>query len=272
MKIFKNKYNLKKKTYLFNKLSFVPTMGGLHNGHKHLIKKAKKKGNKVIVSIFVNPKQFNSKKDCKHYPRNVIQDLKVLTKLKVNYVYLPKIKEIFSFKTNNKIHVDKFGQKLCGKFRKKHFSGVLNVVNRLLEIIKPKYIYLGEKDFQQLYLISQHIKRRKINTIVCPCKTIREKNGIACSSRNYLLTTNQKKIASNIYRLLKKEKKLITINESHNKKIALVKKKITELGASKIDYLECLNLKTLKKPKLNSDKFNFFIAYYIGKVRLIDNF
>jgi pantoate--beta-alanine ligase len=272
MKIFKDKYNLKKKIYLFNRVSFVPTMGGLHNGHKYLIKNAKKKGSKVIVSIFVNPKQFNSKKDFKYYPRNLNQDLKVLKKLNVDYVYLPNIKDIFSFKTNNKIFIDKFSQKLCGKFRKKHFRGVVNVVNRFLEIIKPKYIHLGEKDFQQLYLIKQHIKKKKINTIVCSCKTIREENGIAHSTRNYLLTKNQKKKAAKIYKLLRKEKKLINFNKFFNKKIKLIKKKIIELGASKIDYLECLNLKTLNKPRLNSNKFNFFIAYYIGKVRLIDNF
>ena len=271
MKIFKDKHNLIKETYQFNELSFVPTMGGLHNGHKYLITKAKKKGFKVIVSIFVNPKQFNSKKDFKYYPRNINQDLKFLKKLNVDFVYLPKIKEIFSFTAKNKIYEDKFGKELCGRFRKNHFNGVLNVVNRLLEIIKPRYIYLGKKDYQQLFLINSHIKKRKINTIVCSCKTIRSKNGVAHSSRNYLLSSNQIKIASNVYKMIKKEKKLIKFDKNFNKKIKLIYKNIIKLGVSKIDYLECLDLKTLKKPYLTKNKFNIFISYYLNKVRLIDN-
>ena len=164
MKIFKNKHKLHEENLTDKNISFVPTMGGLHKGHISLIKKSKNFKGKVLVSIFVNPKQFNNKTDFKKYYRNVKGDLKILSKLKVDYVYLPNKKEIFSFNAKNKVFMDKFSKKLCGSFRKGHFEGVLDVVNRFLEIIKPKYIFLGVKDFQQSYLINMHILKRKINT------------------------------------------------------------------------------------------------------------
>ena len=120
----------------------------------HLIKKSQKKDGKILVSIYINPKQFNDQKDFNNYPRNIKKDLKILKKLKVDYVYTYHHIMIFILlKTKNKIFLDKFSKKLCGKFRKGHFEGVLNVVNRFLEIINPKYIFLGKKDFQQFYLI-----------------------------------------------------------------------------------------------------------------------
>ena len=121
MKIFKHRFDLKQEIMGINNLSFVPTMGGLHSGHKFLIKKARKKSKKVIVSIYVNPKQFNSKKDYFSYPRNLKKDLKTLKKLKVDIVYLPTFNDIFSFKPKNKIYLDSFSKKLCGKYRKRCF-------------------------------------------------------------------------------------------------------------------------------------------------------
>ena len=160
MKIFKNKEDLKSEIINDKTICFIPTMGGLHKGHISLIKRAKKINNKTLVSIYVNPKQFSRKDDYKKYPRNLQNDIKILQKLKINYLYLPNNKDIFNFKTKNKIYLHRFSQKLCGKFRKGHFMGVLNVVNRFLEIIKPKYILLGLKDFQQLTLIEKHIIKK----------------------------------------------------------------------------------------------------------------
>jgi pantoate--beta-alanine ligase len=160
MKIFKNKLNLQKEISKDNCLSFVPTMGGLHKGHLSLIKKAKRYKCKICVSIFVNPTQFNKRNDFKNYPRSLKSDIKELKKLKVNYLYLPTYADIYSFKTKRKIYIDKFSKQLCGKYRKGHFKGVLNVINRFLEIINPKYIFLGNKDLQQLILIDSHIKKK----------------------------------------------------------------------------------------------------------------
>ena len=271
MKIFKNKQFLVNEISGIKRLSFVPTMGGLHNGHKHIIKKAIKYSKKVLVSIYVNPKQFESRNDFNRYPRNVQKDLNFLKKLKVDYVYLPNKKDVYSFKAKNIIYKNPFARKLCGKTRKTHFQGVINVVNRFLEIIKPMYVFLGKKDFQQLNLIKMHIKRNKITTIVVPCKTIREKSGLAYSSRNNNLSKKEKITSCKVYKCLLKEKKIINQRKNFILNLNIIKKKIKQLGVKKIDYIDCLNLLTLKRPKNHKQKFNIFIAYYLGKTRLIDN-
>ena len=161
MKIFKDKQTLQKEISKTTGISFVPTMGGLHKGHISLIKQSKKSKLKTLVSIFVNPKQFNKKSDFRSYPRNIKKDLKQLKKLKINYLYIPSYKDIYGFRPKQKVFLDKFSKKLCGKYRKGHFEGVLNVVNRFLEIIKPKYIFLGKKDYQQLYLIKKTYQKKK---------------------------------------------------------------------------------------------------------------
>ena len=271
MKIFKNNLNLKREILKEKNLSFVPTMGSLHKGHEFLIKKAKKKGGKVIVSLFVNPKQFNSKNDFNNYPRNLHSDLNILKALKVNYIYIPNYKDIFSFKTKCNPYLDKINNILCGKFRKSHFKGVLNVVNRFLDIVKPRYLYLGKKDLQQLYLIAQHIKKNKINTKIIECKTIRENNGVACSSRNKRLKQRELNIASKVYKLILRKKKLLKKQKNLKLFIIELTKTIKSLGVTKIEYIEILNIKNLKKPQINKDKYNIFISYYLGKTRLIDN-
>tara|TARA_A100001015_G_scaffold29868_1_gene33292 strand:- start:607 stop:1410 length:804 start_codon:yes stop_codon:yes gene_type:complete len=266
MEIFKDKKKLQSEILGTKGVSFVPTMGGLHKGHISLIKNSKKTKLKTLVSIFVNPKQFNEKKDFKSYPRNQKKDLKILRSLKVDYLYLPSIRDIYDFKPTKKVFLDKFSNKLCGKYRKFHFPGVLNVVNRFLDIIKPKKLFLGKKDFQQLYLIKKHTIKRKINTKIVECETIREKNGIACSSRNFRLSSRDKKVASKIYFYLKKNKyKFNYFNPN------LLKKEIIKLGADKIDYIEFYNIKNFKKSKKFNKNTRIFIAYYINKVRLIDN-
>ena len=270
MKIFKDKQSLQKEILNNKRISFIPTMGGLHKGHISLIKRLKKNKFKTLVTIFINPKQFDKKSDYRSYPKNTKKDIKLLKKLKINYLYIPTYKDIYGFKPKNKIFLDKISKKLCGKFRKGHFEGVLNVVNRFLEIIKPKYIFLGKKDYQQLYLIKKHIEKRKIKSKIIECKTIREKNGVAYSSRNLNLNKNQKMIASNIFYYLYNLKKKIKKNYKLFK-INLIKKDLINLGAKKIDYIENYNLKNFKKIKKSNVNFNIFIAYYIKNIRLIDN-
>ncbi len=270
MKIFKSKHKLKEEISNIKNISFVPTMGGLHKGHISLIKKSQNFKGKTLVSIFVNPKQFNEKKDFLNYPRDLKKDLKILKHLKVDLIYLPSLKDIFSFKVKNKIFLDKFSKKLCGRSRKGHFKGVLNIVNRFLELIKPKYIFLGIKDFQQSHLISKHILKRKINTKVIICNTIREKNGVAYSTRNNNLNNNQFKIASKVIKYLKNKKRLVK-NKISNLNLYDFKKDLMNLGVTKIDYIEFYNLKTLKRPKSKKENFKIFIAFYLNKTRLIDN-
>ena len=269
MKLFTNKKKLQKEIKNINNISFVPTMGALHKGHETLIRKSVNQSKKTLVSIFINPKQFENKKDFKNYPKNYKNDLKILKKLKVSYLYRPSYEDIYKFKTKNKIFLDQFSKKLCGKFRKGHFKGVVDVVNRFIEIIKPKKILLGNKDFQQLILIKKHIKKNKINTKVLSCKTIRDKNFIAYSSRLKKLKDYEKINLIKIIKFLKIYKKNLNLKKV-NYNFFQIKNKLLSLGAKKVDYIEMLDLKTLKKPKKN--KFNLFFAFYIGKVRFIDNF
>ena len=270
MKIFKNKEQLNSEIYDNKPLSFIPTMGGLHKGHIFLIKQAKRYRNKIIVSIYINPKQFDKNEDYKKYPRNLKRDIKILKKLNIDYLYIPNFNDLFKFNPKHKVYLHKFSKMLCGKFRKKHFNGVLNVVNRFLDILKPKFIFLGLKDFQQLTLINKHVKKYGIKTKIISCKTIRESNGVACSTRNYNLSKSQMNIAKKVYdHLIKFKRKakydIKKFNSSSFRKV------LFKLGVDKIDYLNIINIENLQKAKNSKENFNIFIAYYIKNIRLIDN-
>ena len=269
MKLFTNKKQLQTEIRKVNNITFIPTMGALHKGHESIIRKSVRGQGKTLVSIFVNPKQFNNKRDLNTYPKNNRNDLKILKKLKIDYLYKPSYKDIYKFKTNKKIYLHKFSKELCGQFRKGHFKGVVDVVNRLLEIIRPKRIFLGQKDFQQFYLINEHIKKNKIKTKVHMCKTIRDKNFIAYSSRLKKLNYYDKVKLIKIIKVLKVYKKDLILKRqkySFNE----IKNRIISMGANKVDYIKPLDLKTLKKPRTN--RFSLFYAIYVGNIRLIDNF
>ena len=270
MKIFRNKNKLINEISGLKNLGFIPTMGALHEGHLSLIDTAKKKSKKVLVSIYVNKKQFNSKKDHKKYPKNIKRDICLLKKKKVDYLFVPNAKDIHLFKLKKTVYLDKFSKKLCGKFRPGHFKAVVDVVNRFLEIIKPTSIYLGMKDYQQLSLIRLHIIKKNINTKIITCPTIRAANGLALSSRNSMLKNRQILQAGMIYSYVKNNKKKILHKILNKKKLEIINKLI-QLGARKVEYIECLNLKKLEFNKNTKTSFNIFIAYYLDDIRLIDN-
>ena len=270
MKILLNNDDLNEALYNVRNVGFVPTMGSIHKGHLSLIKKSLNECNRTIVSIFVNPTQFNNKNDYKKYPRNFKKDLIILKKLNVDFVYLPTIGDVYLSKRLNKIKIDKKNQILCAKFRKGHFEGVIDVMDRLTTLIKPNKIFMGEKDFQQLYLLKKYLKKIYRSKII-GCKTIREKNKLALSSRNLRLTKTQlikaSKLIKNIMNIKKKFKK----KDNFNKILYYKKKELSKLYSVKIEYLEFRNMKNLKlSNKLKNSKI--FLAYYLDKVRLIDNF
>ncbi len=270
MKVLLNNSSLFKSLRPFNDLGFIPTMGGIHKGHLSLINKSNKLCKKTIVSIFINPKQFNNKKDFKSYPRNIKKDLKILKKSKkVDFIYIPKFHDIYNDKKKSKIKLLKKDKILCAKFRKGHFEGVLDVMNKLTKIINPKKIFMGEKDFQQLYLVKKQLEK-KYKTTVIPCKTIRDKNNVALSSRNLLLNKSNLNIAGNMYKNLSKIKKNIKKNKNISEFLKLQKKKLTNNYKIKIDYLELRNINNLKKSNTKKNS-RLFIAYYLSNVRLIDN-
>ena len=172
MKILKNIFELNKAVKNYKNVGFVPTMGGIHKGHVSLIKISQKNNKETIVSISVNPTQFNQKKDFKNYPKNIKKDISILKKLKVNYLFLPEVNEIYKNKMKN-FKLNKSDKILCAKYRKGHFEGVLNVMNRLLSIVKSKHVYMGEKDFQQFMLIKRILgKKYKINDLSKEVKEI----------------------------------------------------------------------------------------------------
>ena len=268
MKIILSKKKLKKFIYNEKNLGFVPTMGAIHLGHLSLIRKSMSQCNKTIVTIFVNKPQFNRRNDFKKYPRILKKDIFSLKQAGVDFLYIPKFNQIYPDGTNKTIKINSLGKKLCGKFRPGHFKSVVDVIDRFIKLIRPKKMFLGKKDMQQLKIIEDFINKNHSKTKVIGCKTIREKSGIACSSRNFLLTHDEKLIASKIYKLLIREKKSLIKNRIYLRNI---KKKIFKIGVTKIDYIKILDINKLIKPYKNKNMYKIFIAYYLRKTRLIDN-
>ena len=207
MKIFLNKKKLVNYIHKEKNLGFVPTMGAIHLGHISLIKKSINQCNKTVVSIFVNKPQFNRINDFYSYPIVLKKDISILKKLKVDYLYLPTFKQIYPKGQNRKIKISSLEKKLCGRFRPGHFKSVADVIDRFIKIIKPNKIYFGEKDMQQLKIIDHFIRKKHKSVKVVGCKTIRDRSGVAHSSRNLLLTRRQKNIASKVYKIIKNKKK-----------------------------------------------------------------
>ena len=268
MKIITNKNKLIKLIEKKKNLGFVPTMGAIHDGHISLIKKSILQSNKTIVSIFINKPQFNRKIDFNSYPRNLKKDVLILKKLKIDYLFIPSSKDIYPKGVNKNIKIDAFGKQLCGINRPNHFEAIADVIDKFIKIIKPAKIFLGEKDMQQLKII-QHFVHKKYKKIkIVGCKTFREKNGIAYSSRNFLLTQNQKNIASRVYHLIYYSKKRLLENKIS---IKVIKYIVNSLGVDKIDYIKIVDLNKTTKPFKKNSIYKIFIAYYLGSIRLIDN-
>lgn len=227
-------------------IGFVATMGALHEGHLSLIRKSKEENDITVVSIFVNPTQFNDKNDLENYPVTFESDLRKLENEKVDYLFYPDYKEIYNDDFKYEINEKELSKKLCGAYRPGHFTGVLTVVMKLLNIIKPNKAYFGEKDYQQYLLIKGMAEAFFIDCQIIPLPLIREKDGLAMSSRNKLLTEDERKLAPKFYQRL-----------SSNNSIDQIKEKLTNDGF-KVEYIE----------EIDGRRFG---AVHLGKVRLIDN-
>ena len=252
------------------KIYFIPTMGSLHKGHLSLIKFAEKKKAFIILSIFVNPLQFDDKKDFKKYPRDLQKDMRIIKDLKINVVLLPETNfaKDLSF---SKIKIKKLDKKLCAIDRPGHFLGVASIILKFLSLIRPNFIVLGEKDFQQILVIKKIIKDFSLKTKVIGLPIVREKSGLALSSRNKLIPEKKTKIAENIYICLKQISKEIITNGLEIKKLKLYKNKLLKLGIEKVNYLEILketNLEVLDEEPAIS---RIFISVNCFGVKLIDN-
>ena len=269
MKILLNNNDLNEALNNVKNLGFVPTMGSLHKGHISLIKESLRKTNKTIVSIFINHTQFNNKNDFIKYPRNKKKDLSILKRLNVDFVYLPNAKDIYDYKRTKKIKLKNKDKILCAKYRTGHFEGVLDVMDRLVNKISPKYVFMGLKDFQQLFLVKNYIEKKYKSRIV-PCKTVRNSNKLALSSRNLLLEKSALSMAEKLIQNLMNFKKSLSKVKDLKKDIYNQKIKLSQLYNINIEYLELRNKKNLKVTNKTKNS-KLFIAFYLDKIRLIDN-
>ncbi len=263
----KNLSNLKKS----QKIGLVPTMGCIHNGHLELIKKCKKLKYFTVVSIFVNPAQFNNQKDLKKYPSQEKKDIEILKKNDVDLVFFPKTKQMYPLGYSTYIKEINFSDILCGKYRKNHFSGVLTIVLKLFLIVKPYAAFFGEKDFQQLFLIKKMVKDFNLGVKIIGIPTVRDSNGLALSSRNKLLNARGLEIAKQIYLNIKKIRNL---DYKYTKDLELyLKKELKKSGLNNIEYIEIRETNSLKHPKsiIRGKTLRIFIAVHVEGVRLIDN-
>lgn len=254
-------------------IGFVPTMGALHKGHLSLIQQAKKENDIVVVSIFVNPTQFDKQEDLINYPKTIDNDLSLLKSVYCDIVFTPTAEEIY----NNSIQSQSFDFdglefQMEGKFRNGHFDGVGTIVKRLFEIIIPQKAYFGEKDFQQLQIIRKMVQKQLIPVKIVGCDIYREKDGLAMSSRNERLTKKYRKASSFIYKTLKQAKvKFDTENTSEITK--WVENEFKNHPLLKLEYFEIADEETLQSIKNKDSKQNYraFIAVFANKIRLIDN-
>ena len=254
------------------KIGLVPTMGAIHDGHLALVDKCLKLSQVTVVTIFINPIQFNNKKDLNNYPTSIKKDISILSKKKVDIIFIPKVKEVYPNDFSTFIELKSFDNILCGKNRKGHFSGVATVVLKLFCLINPEFAFFGEKDFQQLFIIKKLVRDLNLNVNVQEVKTVRDKNGLALSSRNRLLNKEEKNIASKINSILKE----VSIKDLKINKPILqsTSKKLYSEGVTKIEYLEIREEKSLEiwaPKKFKNKNYRIFIAVKVGKVRLIDN-
>ena len=264
----KNLNNLKKN----QKVGLVPTMGCIHDGHLELIKKCKKLKYFTVVTIFVNPAQFNNQNDLKKYPSQEKKDLEILKKYNVDLVFFPKVKQMYPLGYSTYIKEINFSDILCGKYRKNHFSGVLTIVLKLFLIVQPYAAFFGEKDFQQLFLIKKMVKDLNLGVKIIGIPTVRDANGLALSSRNKLLNAKGLEIAKQIYLNIKKIRYL---DYKYTKDLELyLKKELKKSGLNNIEYIEIRESKSLKHPKsiIKGKTLRVFIAVYVDDVRLIDNY
>ncbi|WP_304140518.1 pantoate--beta-alanine ligase [Mesoflavibacter zeaxanthinifaciens] len=255
-------------------VGFVPTMGALHQGHLSLVEEALANNNLVVVSIFVNPTQFDNSEDLKKYPRNLQQDVDLLNTLSDKIiVYAPTVEDIYEGETKSrKFNFDGLEHQMEGKFRDGHFDGVGTIVKLLFDIVKPNNAYFGEKDFQQLAIIKKLVSKYNILVNIVGCKIKRDANGLALSSRNTRLKPEHKVVAPFIYKTLKAAKEKFG-TKSANKVIEWVENQFANHELFKLEYFTIADEATLKtvKRKSKNKQYRAFIAVYAGKIRLIDN-
>lgn len=253
-------------------VGLVPSMGVLHKGHISLVKKAKKDCDFTVVSIFVNPKQFGPNEDYAKYPKTFQKDKELLKKEDLDLIFYPPLNQIYPENFSTYVDETYLSQVLCGKSRPGHFKGVCTVVSKLFNIIQPDIAYFGAKDYQQVKVIEKMSVDLNFPVEIKICPTVREPDGLAMSSRNHYLDSEQRKNAKCLYSVLLLAQTMIKQGQTHTKKI------LREMGnfirlipGAKIDYIKIVDARTLRDVRVIKGKILVALAVFIGKTRLIDN-
>ena len=254
-------------------IGFVPTMGALHAGHISLVKEAKKNNDICIVSVFVNPTQFNNLEDLEKYPRTIERDATLLAEAGADVVFTPTVEEIYPEPDTRQFDFGMLDKVMEGEHRPGHFNGVAQVVSRLFDIVRPDRAYFGEKDFQQLAIIREMVKQLSLAVEIMPMPILREVSGLALSSRNERLSAEEKEIATNIYKTL-----LFSSTEYFDKisvaqTIEIVSERINSFEPLRVEYFDIVDGYTLQSiSDWNDSEYTVgCIAVFCGEVRLIDN-
>jgi pantoate--beta-alanine ligase len=252
-------------------IGFVPTMGYLHEGHLSLVTESTNNATKTIVSIFVNPTQFSANEDFDKYPRDINRDIQYISEYKVDVVFIPDHKEMYPEGFKTYVEVDELSNKYCGRTRIGHFHGVATIVNKLVNIIRPHFMYMGEKDFQQVFILEQMLKDLNIPTQIVRCPTCRETDGLAMSSRNIYLSEEERTNAASLYNsfILAKE-----LYRKGIKDLINVSTQISELifkNKGIIEYIAFVNNDTFEDERAITKDSRMLLAVRIGSTRLIDN-
>lgn len=276
MVILKNIKEVKKEISQIKKqgksIGFVPTMGYLHEGHVSLIKASVRENDSTVLSIFVNPTQFGENEDFNTYPRDIKRDSRIAEEAGVDIVFAPEIKEMYPDGYNTYVNVNEITEKLCGKSRPGHFRGVTTVVNKLFNIVEPDRAYFGQKDAQQVAVIKKMVKDLNMNVDIVTCPIVREKDGLAMSSRNTYLSPEERNSALKLSESLFEVKKMIEEGERDKQKVInYIVDKLRSDERIIIDYVEIVNADTLNDLYTIEGKVLIALAAKVGNTRLIDN-
>ena len=253
-------------------VGFVPTMGALHDGHISLMRSARKENDELIVSVFLNPEQFDNNDDFDKYPRQLNEDIEIIRKENADVVFAPSNEEMYpnGFCTN--VRQNRLTEALCGRVRLGHFNGVTTIVTKLFNIIKPDRAYFGQKDYQQSAVIKRLVADLNMNVDIKVCPTVREEDGLALSSRNKRLNLEERQSALCLYDSLLKARVVFDSNIRDTKNIIKeMTSVIKKTKHTKIDYISIVNERTLEELSLIDGKALAAVAVWIGNTRLIDN-
>lgn len=253
-------------------IGFVPTMGYLHEGHLSLVKASKTENDVTIMSIFVNPAQFGPNEDFSRYPRDMERDSSLAEEAGVDIIFAPATDEMYPGGYKTYVNVDEITEVLCGKSRPGHFKGVTTIVNKLFNLVEPDRAYFGQKDAQQVMVIKKMVKDLNMNVEIVICPIIREKDGLAMSSRNVYLNPEERKAALILSKVLYEAENLIKEGERDKEKVLeYIYGRISSEKLADIDYVQILSASDLKETAVISGSILIALAVRFGKTRLIDN-